>query len=127
MILSQTVKPKADAEARKLRHILADQVKPKVFDFDRNRYKETNPKRKPGGPLMTSHLGDIAAMKKRAEVAAIPDVVKAKRTKMDVVADAAGAARKAMDKDIYQTVEHAFDKVAESILQKKGSRPKKAK
>ena len=78
MILSQTVKPRADAEARKLRHLLADQVKPKVFDFDRNRYKEMNPKRKPGGPLTTSHLGDIAAMKKRAEVAAIPDVVKAK-------------------------------------------------
>ena len=78
MIFSSNAKPKVDDAPVKLRHILADQVKPKVFDFDRNRYKEMNPKRKPGGPLTTSQLGDIAAMKKRAEVAAIPDVVKAK-------------------------------------------------
>jgi hypothetical protein len=74
MIFANTIKPKADDAPVKLRHILADQVKPKVFDFDRNRYKEMNPKRKPGGPITTSQLGDIAAMKKRAEVAAIPDV-----------------------------------------------------
>ncbi len=74
MIFSSTTKPKVDDAPVELRHILADQVKPTVFDFDRNRYKEMNPKRKPGGPITTSHLGDIAAMKKRAEVAAIPDV-----------------------------------------------------
>ena len=78
MIFHSDTKPKVAVGAMKLRHLLADQVKPTVFDFDRNRYKEMNPKRKPGGPLMTSHLGDMAAMKQRAEVAAIPDVVKPK-------------------------------------------------
>ena len=103
MIFSSPTKPKADDAPVKLRHILAEQVKPRVFDFDRNRYKEMNPKRKPGGPLTTSHLGDIAAMKKRAEVAAIPDVVVAK------VALAAAPAKGA------------------EIVKKKGGRPKKAK
>lgn len=103
MIFANTTKPKADAEARKLRHLLADQVKPKVFDFDRNRYKEMNPKRKPGGPLTTSQLGDIAAMKKRAEVAAERDAIRAK------VAPAPAPA-----------------KVAETV-KKKGGRSKKAK
>ena len=103
MIFASTMKPKVDDAPVKLRHILADQVKPKVFDFDRNRYKEMNPKRKPGGPLTTSHLGDIAAMKKRAEVAAIPDVVRVKAAPAPVPAQVA------------------------EVVKKKGGRPKKAK
>ena len=117
MILSQTVKPKADAEARKLRHLLADQVKPKVFDFDRNRYKEMNPKRKPGGPLTTWHLGDIAAMKKRAEVAAIPDVVVVKRK---------GLVAKLELSEPMQATATKYAQVAE-VVKKKGGRPKRAK
>jgi hypothetical protein len=74
-----------------------------VFDFDRNRYKEMNPKRKPGGPITTSQLGDIAAMKKRAAVAA---ELNAARTK---VAPASVPAQ-----------------VAE-VVKKKGGRPRKAK
>ena len=105
MIFSSNAKPKVDDAPVKLRHILADQVKPKVFDFDRNRYKEMNPKRKPGGPLTTSQLGDIAAMKKRAKVAAIPDVVKAKAAPAPAPVPA---------------------QVAE-VVKKKGGRPKKAK
>lgn len=105
MIFSSNAKPKVDDAPVKLRHILADQVKPKVFDFDRNRYKEMNPKRKPGGPLTTSQLGDIAAMKKRAEVAAIPDVVKAKAAPAPAPVPA---------------------QVAE-VVKKKGGRPKRAK
>jgi hypothetical protein len=80
MIFSGNTKPKGADAPVKLRHILADKVKPMAFDFNRNRYAETHPKRKPGGPLMTSQLGDIAATKKRAEVAAIPDVSAAKAT-----------------------------------------------
>jgi hypothetical protein len=105
MIFSSNAKPKVDDAPVKLRHILADQVKPKVFDFDRNRYKEMNPKRKPGGPLTTSQLGDIAAMKKRAEVAAIPDVVKAKAAPAPAPVPA---------------------QVAE-VVKKKGGRPRKVK
>jgi hypothetical protein len=78
MIFTSNAKPKGADAPVKLRHILADQVKPKVFDFDRNRYAETHPKRKPGGPMLTSQLGDIAAARKRAEVAAIPDVAPVK-------------------------------------------------
>lgn len=94
MIFASTTKPKDVDAPVKLRHILADQVKPKVFDFDRNRYKEMNPKRKPGGPITTSQLGDIAAMKKRAEVAAIPDVVKANPALAPVPAQVAEVVKK---------------------------------
>ena len=72
MILSSDVKPGAGEAPRKLRHILAAQVKPKVFDFNKSQYPRVE-KRKPGGPMFSSQLGDIAAMKKRAAVAAIPD------------------------------------------------------
>lgn len=77
MIFSSNTRPKVVDEPKKLRHILAAQVKPKVFDFDKSRYPRV-PARKPGGPMFTSQLGDMAAMKKRAEVAAIPDVAVAK-------------------------------------------------
>ncbi|MBE3040264.1 MAG: hypothetical protein IMZ62_15820 [Chloroflexi bacterium] len=103
MIFSSTTKPKDVEGPTKLRHILADQVKPKVFDFDRNRYKEMNPKRKPGGPITTSQLGDIAAMKKRAEVAAERDVVRVKAVPAPIPAHVA------------------------QVIKKKGGRPKKAK
>jgi hypothetical protein len=132
MIFANTTKPKGVAAPMKLRHILADQVKPKVFDFDRNRYKEMNPKRKPGGPITTSQLGDIAAMKKRAVVAAERDAIRAKRSKMDIVADGAGAAIRARDDETYRVMENAIPaatlnaQVAE-VVKKKGGRPKKAK
>ena len=103
MIFSSNAKPKVATERYKLRHILADQVKPKVFDFDKNREKELRPKRKPGGPIMTSQLGDMAAMRKRAEVAATPDVVRPKVAPAPVPAQ-----------------------VAETV-KNKGGRPKKAK
>jgi len=96
MILSSDVKPGAGEAPRKLRHILAAQVKPKVFDFNKSQYPRVE-KRKPGGPMFSSQLGDIAAMKKRAAVAAIPDKVAS-----------------------------APAQVAE-IVKKKGGRPKKAK
>jgi len=117
MIFSSPTKPKADDAPVKLRHILAEQVKPRVFDFDRNRYKEMNPKRKPGGPLTTSHLGDIAAMKKRAEVAAIPDVVVVKRK---------GLVAKLELSEPMQATATKYAQVAE-VVKKKGGRPKRAK
>ena len=92
MIFASTTKPKVDDAPVKLRHILADQVKPKVFDFDRNRYKEMNPKRKPGGPITTSHLGDIEGMKKRAAAAAERDAIRAKTQDMPQKAPAVAVA-----------------------------------
>ena len=109
MILSSDVKPGAGEAPRKLRHVLAAQVKPKVFDFDRNRYKEMNPKRKPGGPITTSQLGDIAAMKKRAAAAAELAAARAK------VAPAPAPAPAPMPAQVAE------------IVKNKGGRPKKAK
>ena len=67
MISSDTIKPTANDKPQALRHLRADDTKPKAFDFTAGQFKEAHPYRSSfgKGPLQTAQLREMAENKAR--------------------------------------------------------------
>ena len=67
MISSNSVKPTENDKPQALRHLRADDAKPKAFDFTAGQFKESHPYRSSfgKGPLQTAQLREMAENKAR--------------------------------------------------------------
>lgn len=72
LLTTNTVRPTAVGKPQALRHVRAEDTKPKAFDFTAGQFKDARPHASAfgKGPLQTSQLRDMAENKKRLAASA---------------------------------------------------------
>jgi len=79
IVSTNTVKPRTDDKSHPLRHVRVDDVKPAVFDFNRQfkDEKKPHPSAYGHGPIQTAMLRDMAENKVRLAASAAKKAIRA--------------------------------------------------